>query len=127
MLVRVLTDTGGPKPCGLLAKVIEERERDYVIQFLSRTDEKDRGRVLYQYEDDTYTVDDDYIIEYFDDESDAGFIHVDSGWVKQSADADYEPDSSDELSDDAPTDEEDADDEDEEYYDDDDDYGDDDE
>jgi hypothetical protein len=92
MLVRVLTDNGGPKPVGLIAQVIEERETDYVIQFLSVTDERDHGRAVYRYEDGTYEIDDDYVIEYFDDEADAGFRPVaDEGWVKESSDSDYVP------------------------------------
>jgi len=118
MLVRVLTDTGDPKPSALLAKVIEERENDYVIQFLTRSDDIDHGRTVYRYEDETYVVDDDYIIEYLDDEGDAGFVQTtaDIGfWVKKSSDADYEPGSDDENDSDEPYDEE-EDDENEEYY-----------
>ena len=92
MIVRVLTDNGGPKPVGLIARVIEERDRDYVILFLSATDERDHGRTVYRYEDSTYTIDDDYVIEYFDDEFEAGFCEtMDGGWVKESSDADYVP------------------------------------
>ena len=123
MLVRVLTDAGGPKPVGLIAHVVEEREQDYVIRFLARTDESDRGRTVYQYEDETYVVDDDYIIEYYDDEMDAGFTRVDAGWVKGSADADYDPDASDDDEGDGSEDEagDEENEEDEEYFDEDDD------
>jgi len=95
MIVRVLTDNGGPKPVGLIARVIEERERDYEIVFLSATEDRDKGRVIYRYEDITYTIDDDYVIEYFDDENEAGFCEIDDGWVKESSDVDYVPSDSD--------------------------------
>jgi hypothetical protein len=96
MIVRVLTDNGGPKPVGLIARVIEERDREYVILFLSATEDHDHGRTVYRYEDSTYTIDDDYVIEYFDDEFEAGFCETnDGGWVKESSDADYFPSESD--------------------------------
>jgi len=122
MLVRVLTDNGGPKPVGLIARVIEERDHDYVIQFLSVTEERDHGRVVYRYEDGTYEIDDDYVIEYFDDELEAGFIQAaDEGWVKESSDSDYVPSDSDDEED-----EEEDDDasEDEEYFEEEEDYAD---
>jgi len=115
MIVRVLTDTGNPKPVGLVAKVIEERERDYTICFLAKTEETDHGRTVYQYEDETYVIDDDYVIEYFDDENDAGFVSVEIGWVKDTSDADYVPDPDEDDS--CTSDDEDyEDDEHEEYY-----------
>lgn len=96
MIVRVLTDNGGPRPTGLIAKVVEEREHDYVIQFLSVSDDRDHGRAVFRYEEPTYEIDDDYIIEYFDDEFEAGFCPTDDdGWVKESADSDYVPSDSD--------------------------------
>jgi hypothetical protein len=115
MLVRVLTDNGGPKPVGLIARVIEERDTDYVIQFLSVTEERDHGRAVYRYEDGTYEIDDDYVIEYFDDEADAGFRQtIDEGWVKESSDSDYVP--SDEEEEDEEDDECSEDCSDEEFY-----------
>lgn len=96
MLVRVLTDDGGSKPVGLLARVVENKnDETYVIQYLSSTEEKDsHGRTIYAYENDTYEIDDDYVIEYIDDEYDVGFIRGDDGWIKRRRsddDENYEP------------------------------------
>lgn len=100
MIVRVLTDNGGPKPVGLIARVVEERDHDYIILFLSATEDRDRGRVVYRYEDSTYTIDDDYVIEYFDDEQEAGFKESsDGGWIKTSSDEDYVPSESEDEED----------------------------
>jgi hypothetical protein len=96
MIVRVLTDNGGPRPVGLIARVVEERENDYIILFLTAAEDRDRGRTVYRYEDSTYTIDDDYVIEYFDDENEAGFKETnDGGWIKASSDEDYIPSESD--------------------------------
>ena len=95
MLVRALTDIGGPKPVPLLARVIEERDNGYTIVYLSATEEKDHGRTIYRYEDDPYEIDDDFVVEYLDDEGQAGFkpSETDAGWIKNvyDSDEDYEP------------------------------------
>lgn len=118
MLVRVLTDVGGPKPVALIARVVEERDTEYVIQFLSLTEDRDHNRTVYKYEDETYDIDEDYIVEYYDDEYEAGFTNVaDDGWVKESADSDYVPSSGEEDDDEEDGEDEEEDDENEEYYD----------
>jgi hypothetical protein len=122
MIVRVLTDNGGPRPVGLIARVVEEREHDYIILFLSATEDRDRGRTVYRYEDSTYTIDDDYVIEYFDDENEAGFKETNDGdWIKASSDEDYVPSESDVEGEDEDCSEDEYidDDEEEEYVDDD--------
>jgi len=125
MIVRVLTDNGGPKPVGLIARVVEERDHDYIILFLTATEDRDRGRTIYRYEESTYTIDDDYVIEYFDDEHEAGFKELsDGGWVKSSSDEDYVPSESDEDDEEGETEDEECsedynDDDEEEYVDDD--------
>jgi hypothetical protein len=95
MLVRVLTDNGGPKPVPLLARVVEERDNSYTIVYLSPSEEKDHGRTIYRYESDTYDIDDDYVVEYIDDEGQAGFepAKTTDGWIKHvyDSDDDYEP------------------------------------
>lgn len=99
MLVRVLTDDGGSKPIGLIARVVENRQDEtYLIQYLSPTEEKDtHGRTIYAYEEKTYEIDDDYVIEYIDDEHDIGFVaHENGTWIKKrrsddDEDDDYEP------------------------------------
>ena len=108
MLVRVLTDIGGPKPVPLLARVIEERDNSYTIIYLSASEDKDHGRTIYRYESDTYDIDDDYVVEYIDDEGQAGFepANTSDGWIKQvyDSDDDYEPSEDDEC--DSPSDDE---------------------
>jgi hypothetical protein len=95
MLVRVLTDIGGTKPVPLLARVVEERDNAYTIIYLSASEDKDHGRTIYRYESDTYDIDDDYVVEYLDDEEQAGFepANTSDGWIKQvyDSDDDYEP------------------------------------
>lgn len=95
MLVRVLTDIGGPKPVPLLARVIEEHDNSYTIVYLSASEDKDHGRTIYRYESDTYDIDDDYVVEYIDDEEQAGFepAKTSDGWIKHvyDSDDDYEP------------------------------------
>ena len=98
MLVRVLTDNGGPKPVPLLARVLEERDDGtYSIIYLSKAEEDERGRSVYRYEEDPYEIDDDYIIEYLDNEIEAGFEQYDDeGWIKKrrtedESDDDYTP------------------------------------
>ena len=113
MLVRVLTDNGGTKPVPLLARVIEERDNSYTIIYLSASEDKDHGRTIYRYESDTYDIDDDYVVEYIDDEGQAGFepANTSDGWIKHvyDSDDDYEP-SEDEC--DSPSDDDDDEDED---------------
>ena len=95
MLVRVLTDIGGHKPVPLLARVLDERDDGYTIVYLSATEDKDHGRTVYRYEDDPYEIDDDFVVEYLDDEGEAGFkpSETDAGWIKNvyDSDDDYEP------------------------------------
>ena len=95
MLVRVLTDIGGPKPVPLLARVVEERDNSYTIVYLSPSEDKDHGRTVYRYESDPYDIDDDYVVEYIDDEEQAGFepANTSDGWIKHvyDSDDDYEP------------------------------------
>lgn len=89
-LVRVWTDVGTLKPAALLARVIEENDGVYKIQYFSPTEEYDHGRVIYRYEDEIYEIDDESITEYLDsDETDAGYILVSQdAWIKASSDSD---------------------------------------
>jgi hypothetical protein len=114
MLVRVETDS---VPKLQLARVIRETDDKLTIQFLSATDEQENGRTVYAYEEDTYDIDDDYVAQYLDDEEEAGFRQVPSGWIRKSNDdddADYEP-SCDEVDDDDDDMDEEADDADDDY------------
>jgi hypothetical protein len=93
MLVKVWTEISSEKTKSLLAKVIETNGKVMTIQYLSATDEKDHGRVLYKYEEQTYEVEDDSITEYIDgtDESDVGFMKVSDGFIKYESESDYVP------------------------------------
>ena len=108
-LVRVWTDVGTLKPAALLARVIEENDGVYKIQYFSPTEEYDHGRVIYRYEDEIYEIDDESITEYLDsDETDAGYILVSQdAWIKASSDSDEDYVPSEEDLDDEEDDEED--------------------
>ena len=109
-LVRVWTDTGNKKPSALLAKVVENKAPNYVIRYLSKTDEEYKGCTVWRYEDETYEIDDDSISEWLetDDELEVGLKSIgDEAFIFYDSDTDYVP--SDE-------DEEDNSDEDEESY-----------
>lgn len=97
-LIRVWTDVGAEKPISLIARIIDTKDSLYIIQYLSPTEDKDHGRTVYRYEDETYEIDDDSVTHYLDtdDETDIGFKKVDSGWVRSRSDSDddeseYEP------------------------------------
>jgi hypothetical protein len=129
-ILRVWTDVGGDKPVSLIARITEEHaDGTYTIQYLSPTDDRDHGRVIYRYEDETYQIDDESVTEYMntDDETTLGFVLVGPGdLVRESADSndeDYVPSDEDEDEDEEEgcEDEEDVDDEDEDEYMDDDD------
>lgn len=113
-LVRVWTNVGQKKPKALLAKIFSSAEGpEYTIRYLSSvSEEDDKGRTIFRYEDDIYTVDDESICEWLgtDEETDVGYAYAGEGaWVKGDADSDYVPDSSDEddtdEEEDEPTDE----------------------
>jgi hypothetical protein len=93
MLVKVWTELPSGKNKSLLAKIIETKENIMTIQYLSATEEKDHGRVLYKYEEQTYEVDDDSITEYIGetDETEIGFLKVNDGFVRYESDSDYVP------------------------------------
>ena len=98
MLVKVWTELPTGKNKSLLAKVTETNGDVMTIQYLSPTDDKDHGRVVYKYEDQTYEIEDDSITEYIGDtdESDVGFLKVNDGFVKYESDSDYVPSEEDE-------------------------------
>jgi hypothetical protein len=113
----------------LIARITEEHaDGTYTIQYLSPTEDRDHGRVIYRYEDETYQIDDESVTEYMntDDETTLGFVLVAPGdLVRESADSDdddYVPSDEDDDDDDDEDceDEEDGDCEEDEYVDDDD-------
>jgi hypothetical protein len=131
-LIRVWTDIGTAKPANLIARITKEHaDGTYTIQYFSPTNDRDHGRVVYRYEDDTYEIDDESVTEYLNtnDESIIGFVSIgEDMWVREmtdSDDEDYVPSDEDQLSDEESADEESGEDNDdeyqeEEYYDDDD-------
>jgi len=93
-LIRVWTDTGNKKPSALLAKIVENKAPNYVIRYLSKTDEEHKGCTVWRYEDETYEIDDDSISEWLetDDELEVGFKSIgDEAFVFYDSDTDYVP------------------------------------
>jgi hypothetical protein len=97
MLIRVWTELPSGKTTTLVAKIIQEDGPTMTIQYLSPTEDKDHGQVIYRYETQTYEIQDDSVTEYLgtDDESELGFKAIDNGFVKYDSDSDYEPSESD--------------------------------
>lgn len=123
-ILRVWTDVGGDKPVSLIARITEEHaDGTYTIQYLSPTDDRDHGRVIYRYEDETYQIDDESVTEYMntDDETTLGFVLVGPGdLVRESADSDdedYVPSDEDDDGDEEEDEEEDLEEEDEDVED----------
>jgi hypothetical protein len=113
-LVRVWTNVGQKKPKALLAKIFSSAEGpEYTIRYLSSvSEEDDKDRIIFRYEDDIYTVDDESICEWLgtDEETDVGYAPAgDGAWVKGDADSDYVPESSGEDETDGEEDDEDED------------------
>ena len=65
-LIKVWTDIGGPKPVAILARIVEENNGQYKIQYFSPSEDRDHGRIVYRYEDEVYEIDDDSVTEYLD-------------------------------------------------------------
>jgi hypothetical protein len=113
MLVKVWTELPSGKFAILNAKVFEEKDSIMTIRYLSPTEEKDHGRTVYKYEDQTYDIGDDSITEYIgsSNEIDIGYIDLgDGSFVREDDDSDYVPSSS--SGEDEETDEDDS----ENYY-----------
>ncbi len=73
------------------------------IRYLSPTDDRDHGCVVWRYEDMVYEIDDDSVMEYTgtDDECDIGFKRTsDGGFLKYDSDSDYVPSDEDESEED---------------------------
>lgn len=102
MLVKVWTELSNGRKTSLLAKIISESGNSFTIRFLSPTEDRDHGCVIYRYEDQTYDIDDDSITEYLgtSDESDVGFRKIEDGFVRYDSDSDYVPSSEEDEDDD---------------------------
>ena len=101
-LIKVWTDIGGPKPVAILARIVEENNGQYKIQYFSPSEDRDHGRIVYRYEDELYEIDDDSVTEYLDPmiESDIGYVQVgDNAWVRSGSDSDEDYEPSDEEND----------------------------
>jgi hypothetical protein len=99
MLIKVLTELPGGKTVALLARIFENKGDTFVIRYLSPTEEKDHGCVVYRYEDQMYDIDDDSITAYLgtDEEEDVGFRRTATdGFVRADSDSDYVPSSEEE-------------------------------
>jgi hypothetical protein len=95
-LVRVWTDVGIGKNLSLFARIVNTNDSIFTIRFLTKT-----ASGVYQYEDETYEIDDDSITHYLetDEESEIGFKQIgDNEWIRieddEDDDKDYEPSSS---------------------------------
>lgn len=92
---KVYTDIGAHKPVLLYAKMTKKiNSGSYEIKYISPVSKLSNGTTIYDYEDMTYTIDDESIIEYIDgpDENVIGYQKVNNGWVKcKNVDPDYEP------------------------------------
>lgn len=121
-LIRVWTDVGTGKNVSLFARIINTNGPIFTIRFLTKMESG-----VYQYEDETYEIDDDSVTHYLDtdEEADIGFKQIgENEWIRvEDDDGDYEP--SDEETEEE--DEEEYEDEEEDNYEEEDDYEDDDE
>lgn len=99
MLIKVLTELPSGKTTALVARIFEEKGDVFLIRYLSPTEDRDHGCVIYRYEDNTYEIDDDSITSYLgtDDETDIGFRKIDDGFIRCDSDSDYVPSSDEET------------------------------
>ena len=98
-LVKVYTDVGLDKPVELYAKIFKRMKKSYNIKYLSPTNNMTNGKMIYNYENIMYEVDESSITQHLktDDESEIGFKKIEDGFIKLSdSDSEYEPSSSDE-------------------------------
>lgn len=98
-IVKVYTDVGLDKPVELYAKIFKRTKKSYNIKYLSPTNNMVDGKIIYNYENIMYEVDESSITEHLktDDESDIGFTKVEDGFIKiTDSDSEYEPSSTDE-------------------------------
>ena len=103
MLVKVWTELPSGKRKGLLARVFDHKGPLMIIRYLSPTEDVDHGCTVWKYEEQTYEIDDDSVMEYMgtEDETDIGFKRVNDGFVEYSSDSEYVPTSDEEsISDD---------------------------
>jgi hypothetical protein len=95
----VYTDVGLDKAVELYAKIFKRNKKVYNIKYLSPTNNMVNGKMIYNYENIMYEVDESSITEHLktDDESDIGFKKIEDGFIKVSdSDSEYEPSSTDE-------------------------------
>lgn len=104
MFVHVYTDIGKSRPVILKAKVIQKSGNNYTIKYLSPTCERYNGKTLFKYESETYTIDEESITEYIDDDDEEciGYTKGPSHdvFVEHSdlSDPEYDPSDSDQRS-----------------------------
>jgi hypothetical protein len=96
MLIKVLTELPSGKTTALVARIFDTKDDIFTIRYLSPSEDRDHGCIVYRYEDQTYEIDDDSITSYLgtDDETDIGFKRTqDDGFVRCDSDSDYVPSS----------------------------------
>lgn len=96
MLIKVLTELPSGKTTSLVARIFDTKGDIFTIRYLSPSEDRDHGCIVYRYEDQTYEIDDDSITSYLgtDDETDIGFRRIqDDGFVRCDSDSDYVPSS----------------------------------
>jgi hypothetical protein len=99
MILKVWTMLPSGKTTSLIAKIFEQKGDQMTIRYLSPTDDRDHGCIVWRYEDQVYEIDDDSVMEYTgtDDEGDIGFKKTnDGGFIKYDSDSDYVPSDEDE-------------------------------
>lgn len=108
--VKVWTELSDGKFQSLPAKIVSERDKEFTIKYLSATEKKTplNNKRIYEYEEETYDVTEDSIIEHLSSELDLGFEEFSEGQFirhrimysdDDDEDSDYVPSSSEEDSD----------------------------
>ena len=92
-LIEVWTDVGLKKPKPLLARVVASSSKHTVIQYLSPTEDRIKGKTIYRYEEDTYHIGEDSIYKRHknSNEFDLGYSEIPEGYIKEDSDIDYVP------------------------------------
>jgi hypothetical protein len=93
-LIDVLVELDDGTQTTMLANIVEERKDSYVVVYMVPTNKTwEDGRTIYRWEDDYYAIDKETVSGFYDstNEEDADMVEVESGWIKNNAESDYEP------------------------------------
>lgn len=94
--VKVLTDIGDEEFVNIPARITTNNsDGSFNIQYLSVTERRTpEGKKIWSYEDEVYTITDEYITEYMYDECDLHFVSIaEDSFIKIDRDSDNEDDS----------------------------------